>query len=164
MGFVHNKPFSTLVSGMETDGTEKQVVASAATSNSVVDQSTNTSPPPSPPPPTPDPADRNITPVNSEGRSGFRGLAARRRSKVKVWFHLLGRWAVTVIFMVVVYAVLIGYEDYEVLSKKQKRQFSSLIVGCLIVLVLVTESQLTHVVADLRWWILSRRPRSKAKV
>ena len=152
---------------MEPNGSKTAVMDPAVMRRSVVDQSTDmsTSRPPSPPPPaTLDPAYGNVTSANPSGRRGFRGLAARRRSRTKVWLYLLGRWLVTVIFMVVAYAVLIGYEEYEVLSKQQKRQFSALIIGSLIALVLITSSQLTHVVGDLRWWILSCRPRSRAKV
>lgn len=94
----------------------------------------------------------------------FRGLAATRRSKRKVWVRLVGRWLVTVVFIVCVYAVLIGYSTRDVLSKEQKRQFSAIETGFLIALALITESHLVLMIFDLRWWILSQRARSRRKV
>ncbi|KAF5620772.1 hypothetical protein F52700_11098 [Fusarium sp. NRRL 52700] len=93
----------------------------------------------------------------------FRGLPARRRSKVKLWLGLIGKWFITVIFIIVVYGILIAYALYDVISEKQKKYFNALITGFLIALGLSTMSQLTHAVQDLRWWILSKRPRSRQK-
>ncbi|KAF5561730.1 hypothetical protein FNAPI_3559 [Fusarium napiforme] len=94
----------------------------------------------------------------------FQGLPARRRSKVKLWLGLIGKWFITVIFIIVVYGILIAYALYDVISEKQKKYFNALITGFLIALGLSTMSQLTHAVQDLRWWILSKRPRSRQKV
>ncbi|CZR45772.1 uncharacterized protein FPRO_15052 [Fusarium proliferatum ET1] len=94
----------------------------------------------------------------------FQGLPARRRSKVKLWFGLIGKWCITVIFIIVIYGILIAYALYDVISEKQKKYFNALITGFLIALGLSTMSQLTHAVQDLRWWILSKRPRSRQKV
>jgi hypothetical protein len=94
----------------------------------------------------------------------FRGLAARKTPSARLWLKCLARWLVTVVFIVAVYAVLIGYENYDVLSKVQKRQFSALITGFLIALGLITLSHLTSVAFDLRWWILCRKARSWRKV
>lgn len=94
----------------------------------------------------------------------FRGLPARRRSRPKLWLGVLGKWLITVAFIVIIYVILIGYSNYEVISNKQKRYFNALITGFLIALGLTTMSQLTNAVSDLRWWILSRRPRSAGKV
>lgn len=94
----------------------------------------------------------------------YRGLAAQRSSPTRAWIKCFARWLVTVIFIVAVYAVLIGYEAYDVISRTQKRQFSALITGFLIALALITLNHLTSIVVDLRWWILSRRPRSRRKV
>ncbi|PNP79268.1 hypothetical protein FNYG_07344 [Fusarium nygamai] len=105
------------------------------------------------PPTTPSPPSRT-----------FQGLPARRRSKVKLWLGLIGKWFITVIFIIVVYGILIAYALYDVISEKQKKYFNALITGFLIALGLSTMSQLTHAVQDLRWWILSKRPRSRQKV
>ncbi|KAM5368982.1 hypothetical protein ACJZ2D_009291 [Fusarium nematophilum] len=94
----------------------------------------------------------------------FRGLPARRRSRPKLWLGVLGKWLITVVLIVVIYVILIGYSDHEVISEKQKRYFNALITGFLIALGLTTMSQLTSSVSDLRWWILSRRARSRTKV
>ncbi|WXC58532.1 hypothetical protein SNK03_004433 [Fusarium graminearum] len=94
----------------------------------------------------------------------FQGLPARRRSKVKLWLGLIGKWFVTIIFIVVVYIILVAYALYDVISEIQKKYFNALITGFLIALGLTTMSQLTHSVQDLRWWILSKRPRSRQKV
>lgn len=94
----------------------------------------------------------------------FRGLPARRRSRPKLWLGVLGKWLITVVFIIIIYVILISYSSYEVISNKQKRYFNALITGFLIALGLTTMSQLTNAVSDLRWWILSRRPRSAGKV
>ncbi|KAF5231922.1 hypothetical protein FANTH_13210 [Fusarium anthophilum] len=93
----------------------------------------------------------------------FQGLPARRRSKAKLWLGLVGKWFITVIFIIIVYGILIAYALYDVISEKQKKYFNALITGFLIALGLSTMSQLTHAVQDLRWWILSKRPRSRQK-
>lgn len=95
---------------------------------------------------------------------GFKGLPARRRSRPKLWLGVLGKWLVTVAFIAIVDVILVSYSSYEVISNKQKRYFNALITGFLIALGLTTMSQLTNAVSDLRWWILSRRPRSAGKV
>ncbi|KAF5599859.1 hypothetical protein FPANT_3005 [Fusarium pseudoanthophilum] len=74
----------------------------------------------------------------------FQGLPARRRSKVKLWLGLIGKWFITVIFIIVVYGILIAYALYDVISEKQKKYFNALITGFLIALGLSTMSQLTH--------------------
>ncbi|XEV04415.1 hypothetical protein FSHL1_009702 [Fusarium sambucinum] len=94
----------------------------------------------------------------------FQGLPARRRSKVKLWLGLTGKWCITIIFVIVVYIILIAYALHDVMSELQKKYFNALITGFLIALGLSTMSQLTHAVQDLRWWILSKRPRSRQKV
>ncbi|KAL3600137.1 hypothetical protein FPOAC2_04368 [Fusarium poae] len=94
----------------------------------------------------------------------FQGLPARRRSKVKLWLGLTGKWCITIFFIIVVYIILIAYALHDVMSEIQKKYFNALITGFLIALGLSTMSQLTHAVQDLRWWILSKRPRSRQKV
>ncbi|KAF4443109.1 hypothetical protein FACUT_1663 [Fusarium acutatum] len=103
------------------------------------------------PPTTPSPS--------SQPPRAFQGLPARRRSKVKLWLGLIGKWFITVIFIIVVYGILIAYALYDVISEKQKKYFNALITGFLIALGLSTMSQLTHAVQDLRWWILSNSNR-----
>ncbi|RFN52107.1 hypothetical protein FIE12Z_3659 [Fusarium flagelliforme] len=94
----------------------------------------------------------------------FQGLPARRRSKARVWLGLCGKWLITVMFIIVVYIVLIGYALYDVMTSQHKKYFNALITGFLIALGMSTMSQLTHAVGDMRWWILSKRPRSRQKV
>ncbi|KAF5610733.1 uncharacterized protein FSUBG_2994 [Fusarium subglutinans] len=88
------------------------------------------------PPTTPNPPSQPPRP--------FQGLPAHRRSKVKLWFGLIGKWFITVIFIIVVYGILIAYALYDVISEKQKKYFNALITGFLIALGLSTMSQLTH--------------------
>lgn len=94
----------------------------------------------------------------------FQGLPARRRPKARVWLGLCGKWLITIMFIIVVYIILIGYALYDVMSSKHKKYFNALITGFLIALGMSTMSQLTHAVGDMRWWILSKRPRSRQKV
>lgn len=96
--------------------------------------------------------------------SRFRGLPARRRSRPKLWLGVFAKWLVTVVFIIVIYAILVGYSNQAVISKKDKKYFNALITGFLIALGLATMSQLMSAVTDLRWWILSRRSRSPGKV
>ncbi|KAK7228338.1 hypothetical protein V2G26_000508 [Clonostachys chloroleuca] len=94
----------------------------------------------------------------------FRGLAARRRSRKRVWINLIARWLVTVLFVAVVYILLIGYSKPDLINRSEKRYFYALFVGFTLALGVVTVSQLNNVVNDVRWWILSRRYRSAHKV
>lgn len=103
-------------------------------------------------------------PEEDQDHYPFRGLASTRRSRRKVWAVLLFRWLVTLVFIAVVYILLVGYSRRAVLGRNQKREFNALFVGCSIVLALITVSHLNKIVADLRWWILSRRFRSSRKV
>ncbi|KAM0272912.1 hypothetical protein ACHAQH_008495 [Verticillium albo-atrum] len=95
----------------------------------------------------------------------FRGLAARRASKVRVLARVLGKWIVTVVLILAVYAVLLAYSvNRPVMSTTKKRQFNALITGLLIALGLATANFLTGMCDDVRWWILSKRARSQTKV
>ncbi|KAF4991465.1 hypothetical protein FDECE_14035 [Fusarium decemcellulare] len=96
--------------------------------------------------------------------SRFRGLPARRRSRPKLWLRVIAKWLGTTVILIIIYVILLSYSAYDVISQKQKRYFNALITGFLIALGLTTTSQLTGTVSDLRWWILSRRPRSRQKV
>ncbi|KAM0324588.1 hypothetical protein ACHAQA_007975 [Verticillium albo-atrum] len=95
----------------------------------------------------------------------FKGLAARKASRVRVLLRVFGKWTVTVLLIISVYAVLLAYSvDRPVISKTTKRQFNALITGLLIALGLATANFLTGMCSDMRWWILARRPRSQNKV
>lgn len=118
---------------------------------------------PSPSTSSPHPSNDQHTP-SYDSPYVFRGLRARKSPASRAWIRCLGRWLVTVVFIVAVYAVLVGYSDYDVMSRTQKRQFSALVTGFLIALALITLSHLTSIVVDLRWWMLSRRARSRQKV
>jgi hypothetical protein len=93
----------------------------------------------------------------------FRGLAATKMPRVKIWMNLLGRWLTTVVFIIAVYAIIIGYERYEVISTRQKRQFNALVTGFLIALALITMSHIINIAVGVKWLILSRGFRSQRK-
>lgn len=101
---------------------------------------------------------------NSPPKPRFQGLPARRRSKVKLWLGIIGKWSETVAIVLIIYVILVVYAIKDVMSQKQKKYFNALITGSLIALGLSTMSQLTGAVQDLKWWILSKRPRSRQKV
>jgi hypothetical protein len=60
--------------------------------------------------------------------------------------------------------IIIGYAKKQVLSRTEKRHFNALITGVSIALGLALIASLDGMVADLRWWVLSRRCRSRRKV
>ncbi|KAM0505382.1 hypothetical protein ACHAP9_003242 [Verticillium nonalfalfae] len=118
-----------------------------------------------PPPRQPDSDTASLPEAEDVQLYEFKGLAARKASKVRVLARVLGKWIVTVVLIVAVYAVLIAYSvDRPVMSTTKKRQFNALITGLLITLGLSTASFLTGMCDDMRWWILSRRARSQHKV
>ncbi|KAF3352422.1 Protein pyrABCN [Verticillium dahliae VDG1] len=118
-----------------------------------------------PPPRQPDSDTASLPEAEDVQLYEFKGLAARKASKVRVLARVLGKWIVTVALIVAVYAVLISYSvDRPVMSTTKKRQFNALITGLLITLGLSTASFLTGMCDDMRWWILSRRARSQHKV
>ncbi|KAK2017078.1 hypothetical protein LZ32DRAFT_523591 [Colletotrichum eremochloae] len=94
----------------------------------------------------------------------FRGLPARRKSHMKVLMKVFSRWAITMVIIFSIYAVILVYSNKEVMDQKTKRLFNSLITGLSIALGLAVASSLNHMITELRWWILSRRYRSKRKV
>ncbi|KZL82121.1 hypothetical protein CI238_07627 [Colletotrichum incanum] len=63
-----------------------------------------------------------------------------------------------------IYVVIWVYSNKTVMNQTTKRQYNALITGLSIALGLAVASSLNHMVAELRWWILSRRYRSKRKV
>jgi hypothetical protein len=94
----------------------------------------------------------------------FRGFPTKKPSRKKALFGLIGRWIVVVVLIVSIYAVLLTFSSMDVLTRHKKRVFNALITGLSIGLALMTVSMMNGVVADLRWWILSRRHRSTKKV
>ncbi|KAK0376646.1 hypothetical protein CLIM01_06006 [Colletotrichum limetticola] len=101
---------------------------------------------------------------NDADNGHFRGLPASRQSKIKVLGKVLSRWAITMVIIISIYVVIWTYSNKSVMTQTTKRQYNALITGLSIALGLAVASSLNHMVAELRWWILSRRYRSKRKV
>ncbi|KAF5675187.1 hypothetical protein FHETE_2606 [Fusarium heterosporum] len=101
---------------------------------------------------------------DSPPKPHFRGLPARRRPKVKLWLGVIGKWSESAVIVLAVYVVLVVYAMKGVISQKQNKLFDALITAFLIALGMSTMSQLMSAVQDLKWWILSKRPRSRQKV
>ena len=70
----------------------------------------------------------------------------------------------TVVLAGCICAVLISYNNFAVMSKAEKRQFNAIITGLSIALGFSISSSLNAMIGNLRWWILSRRYRSRRKV
>ncbi|KAK1985823.1 hypothetical protein LZ30DRAFT_583266 [Colletotrichum cereale] len=83
---------------------------------------------------------------------------------MKVLMTVFSRWAITMVIIVSIYVVILVYSSKAVMDQTTKRQYNALITGLSIALGLAVASSLNHMVAELRWWILSRRYRSKRKV
>ncbi|KAE9580103.1 hypothetical protein CGMCC3_g3889 [Colletotrichum fructicola] len=94
----------------------------------------------------------------------FHGLPAKRQTRWKVIAKVLSRWGITMAVIVSIYVVIWVYSSKPVMSQTTKRQYNALITGLSIALGIAVASSLNHMVAELRWWILSRRYRSKSKV
>lgn len=94
----------------------------------------------------------------------IRGLQAGKPSIKAIAGKMLLRWLITVCFALSIAGVLIYYSRVPVLSKSKKREFNAVITGLSIGLGLAMVSCLDEMVKDLRWWILSRRYRSRRKV
>lgn len=110
---------------------------------------------------------RDVNMQRASPRAGhhvFRGLPARRQPVRTLLLKVLNKWLLSAVLTASVYAVLYVYSSKTVLSKTEKRVFNALITGFLIAQALVVVSLMNSVVGDLRWWILSRRHRSLAKV
>ncbi|KAK2028761.1 hypothetical protein LX32DRAFT_663660 [Colletotrichum zoysiae] len=78
--------------------------------------------------------------------------------------RVFSRWAITMVIIASIYVVILVYSSKAVMDQTTKRQYNALITGLSIALGLAVASSLNHMVAELRWWILSRRYRSKRKV
>jgi hypothetical protein len=94
----------------------------------------------------------------------FQGLGARRRTRWKNVSRVFPRWFVTVALVGCILAVLISYDKIAVMSRAEKRQFNAIMTGLSIALGFSISSSLNAMVGNLRWWILSRRYRSRRKV
>lgn len=94
----------------------------------------------------------------------FRGLRAKRTSKRKLLFQALWRWVVASLLLGSICIVLSVYSKQEVMDKTSKRVFNAIITGLSMILGLAVMEGLEKVARDVRWWILSRRPRSRQKV
>ncbi|OLN89330.1 hypothetical protein CCHL11_09004 [Colletotrichum chlorophyti] len=102
---------------------------------------------------------------NKNGENGqFKGLPATKRPLRSVLIPVISRWAITMAIILSIYTVIIVYSNRSVMDQSTKRMYNALITGLSIALGLAVASSLNHMVAELRWWILSRRYRSKRKV
>ncbi|KAK2684692.1 hypothetical protein QWA68_016489, partial [Fusarium oxysporum] len=95
----------------------------------------------------------------------FRGLLATRTA---TWRYLVGvvlRWVITLLLSLAIWQVLWFYSaNLVIMGDGAKREFNVWITGLTIALGLSLASSLDKLVKDLRWWILSRRYRSRRKV
>ncbi|KAH6695385.1 hypothetical protein F5X68DRAFT_266834 [Plectosphaerella plurivora] len=98
------------------------------------------------------------------GSYQFRGSPGRRRSKKAFAYAMLTQWFFILLFIGAMYAVLGSYTRETVLSRSDKRIFNTLVTGVAIALALMTISYMNGLVIELRWWMLSRRYRSRRKV
>ncbi|KAH6884471.1 hypothetical protein B0T10DRAFT_531209 [Thelonectria olida] len=77
---------------------------------------------------------------------------------------VFARWLLTASIAASIAVVLRVYSHKPVMSQKTKRGFNTVITGLSICLSLAIASSLNGMTGDLRWWILSRRYRSRRKV
>lgn len=91
-------------------------------------------------------------------------MIARKRTLLQVALTFLPRWLLTVAIALSIYTVLAAYSGRTVMSQKAKRGFNAIITGLSIMQGLVIVGSLNAMVGDLRWWVLSRRFRSRTKV
>ncbi|KAK8069622.1 hypothetical protein PG994_006238 [Apiospora phragmitis] len=107
---------------------------------------------------------RTDTAQLSTSPSSFRGHGAEKPSTWKVVAKILPRWLMIVAVAFSFYGVLYHYSHLPVFTKTDKRVFNGLSTGISIGLGVAVASSLDGMVGDLRWWILSRRFRSRHKV
>ncbi|KAG5985623.1 hypothetical protein E4U54_005913, partial [Claviceps lovelessii] len=69
----------------------------------------------------------------------------------------LSRWVLTLVLCMSIYLVLWQYSSKTTMVTAKKKEFNTLIVGLSILLSLNLASSLKHMVATLRWWVLSLR-------
>jgi phosphate/sulfate permease len=111
-----------------------------------------------------DPETRSLSRRPTIQAGQLRGLGATRRTRWKNVARVFPRWFMTVVLAGCISAVLISYNSFAVMSKTEKRQFNAIITGLSIALGFSISSSLNAMVGNLRWWILSRRYRSRRKV
>ncbi|KAG6026032.1 hypothetical protein E4U41_001377 [Claviceps citrina] len=79
----------------------------------------------------------------------------RGRQLRKLLGACLSRWLLTLVLCASIYLVLWQYSSKTAMVSSKKKEFNSLIVGLSILLSLNLASSLKHMVATLRWWVLS---------
>ncbi|KAK8121116.1 hypothetical protein PG999_005236 [Apiospora kogelbergensis] len=94
----------------------------------------------------------------------LRGHGATRPSTWKVVAKILPRWMMIVVIAFIFYGVLLHYQGLAVMTNTQKRVFNGATTGLSIGFGIAVATSLDGMVGDLRWWILSRRFRSRHKV
>ncbi|EXL39712.1 hypothetical protein FOCG_17683 [Fusarium oxysporum f. sp. radicis-lycopersici 26381] len=95
----------------------------------------------------------------------FCGLQATRRATWRYLGALAFRWVITLLLSIAIWQVLWFYSvDLVIMGDEAKREFNVWITGLTIALGLSLASSLDKLAKDLRWWILSRRYRSRRKV
>lgn len=94
----------------------------------------------------------------------LRGLRGTKRKFLQIYGKVLLRWLLSAIIAAAIGVVLWQYSNAPVESNARKRQFNAIITGLFIAIGLSVATALDEMVADMRWWILSRRYRSRRKV
>ncbi|CAG1964369.1 unnamed protein product [Fusarium graminearum] len=95
----------------------------------------------------------------------FRGLQASRTATWKYLVSVFLRWVVTLLLSIAIWKILWFYsEAMTIMAKPATRDFNVWITGLTIALGLAFAGSLDKLAKDTRWWILSRRHRSRRKV
>jgi hypothetical protein len=93
-----------------------------------------------------------------------RGLIAHKRTLLQIILTFLPRWLLTFCIAASIFGTLSYYASLDVMSQASKRGFNAIITGLSILQGLVLVASLNRMVGDMRWWVLSRRFRSRRKV
>ncbi|KXJ87038.1 hypothetical protein Micbo1qcDRAFT_218241 [Microdochium bolleyi] len=93
-----------------------------------------------------------------------RGLAYPRRTILQSALRSMWRWVITLVVVASLTAVLLKYSTVAVMDKRSKAQFNTVITGLSIALSLALTHSFDDMLSDLRWCVLSRRPRPRVKV
>ncbi|RGP71289.1 hypothetical protein FSPOR_3410 [Fusarium sporotrichioides] len=95
----------------------------------------------------------------------FRGLQASRTATWKYLVSVFLRWLVTLLLSLAIWGILWFYSDAMIImARPATRDFNVWITGLTIALGLAFAGSLNKLAKDTRWWILSRRHRSRRKV